>query len=136
MAHGGRRSLFLGVPPNEANERSYSSTWQPVTVPEDARSLTASAWTYQVAEPGSGADRQVLFVYDVDPALNGQLGRAPIAVVFADRLNTPTWQRRALTFDVREWRGRRLWLYGSVVNDGFGGRAYMWLDDLELAFCP
>jgi hypothetical protein len=136
MAHSGRRSLFLGVAANEPNRYSFSSTWQPVAVPANARSLTVSAWTYQVAEPGGGADRQLMLVYDVDPAENAELGRSPVAVVFAERTNAVTWQRRTLTLDVAAWRGRTLWLYSSVVNDGFGGRTYMVLDDTEMAFCP
>lgn len=136
MAHSGQRSLFLGIAPNEPNQYSYSSTWQPVVVPQSARTLRVSAWAYQVAEPGGGPDRQMLLVYDVDPAANGQLGRPPMAMVFSERMNAQVWQRRALTLDVSAWRGRTLWLYSAVVNDGFGGRAYMVLDDTEMAFCP
>jgi hypothetical protein len=136
MAHSGQRSLFLGVAANEPNAYSFSSTWQPVRVPEAATTLALSAWTYQVAEPGGGPDRQLLLLYDVDPADNAQRGRSPIGQVFAERSNAQAWQRRSLTLDVRAWRGRTLWVYSSVVNDGFGGRAYMVLDDLEVAFCP
>jgi hypothetical protein len=107
-----------------------------VQVPAGARSLAVGAWVYQVAEPGGGPDRQLLLVYDVDPAANAELGRPPIAVVLAERGNAQAWQRRVLTFDVSAWRGRTLWLYASVVNDGFGGRAYMVLDDAETSFCP
>jgi hypothetical protein len=136
MAHSGQRSLFLGVAPNERNVYSYSSAWQAVIVPSSARTLAVSAWTFQAAEPGGGPDRQLLLLYDIDPAENATAQRPPVAVVFADRLNVQAWQRRALTLDVSAWRGRRLWLYSSVVNDGFGGRAYMMLDDMEMAFCP
>jgi hypothetical protein len=136
MAHSGRRSLFLGVAPNEPNAFGYSTTWQPVAVPEAASSMTVSGWTFQAAEPGGGPDRQLLLVYDVDPALNTGQGQPPIGIVFAERLNAQAWQRRALTMDVRPWRGRNLGVYSSVVNDGFGGRAYMVLDDMEVVFCP
>jgi hypothetical protein len=46
------------------------------------------------------------------------------------------WQRRTLTFDVTGYRGQRLWIYATVVNDGFGGRAWMHLDDMSAQFCP
>jgi hypothetical protein len=136
MAHGGQRSLFLGIAQNESNLYSYSSAWQAVTVPATARTLTVSGWTFQGSEPGGGPDRQLLLVYDVDPAQNASLQRSPVGVVFAERQNAQQWQRRALTLNVSAWRGRPLWLYASVVNDGFGGRTYMMLDDLEMAFCP
>ena len=136
MAHSGQRSLFLGIAPNEPNTFSYSTTWQPVTVPAMAGSMTVSGWTFQAAEPGGGPDRQLLLVYDVDPAHNTGSGQQPIGIVFAERLNAQAWQRRALTMDVRPWRGRTLWIYSSVANDGFGGRAYMVLDDMEVSFCP
>jgi hypothetical protein len=136
MAHSGRRSLYLGIAPGEANAYAYSTTWQPVTVPANTTTMAVSAWTFQGAEPGGGADRQLVLVYDVNPADNTSAGRAPIAVVVAERSNAQAWQRRSLTMDVTAWRGKTLWFYASVVNDGLGGRAYMLLDDTEVAFCP
>jgi hypothetical protein len=136
MAHGGERSLLLGILPGEANLFSYSTVWQRVDVPASARTMTVRAWTYQAAEPGGGPDRQLMLVYDVDPELNLQLQRSPIARVFGERINAGAWQRRTLTMDVTAWRGSALWLYATVANDGFGGRAWMYLDDVEVELCP
>jgi hypothetical protein len=134
--HTGNRSLLLGVIPGEPNVLSYSSTWQRVRVPNDATRLTVAAWTYQQAEAGAGPDRQLFLIYDVDPATNGTAQRSPIATVFGERSNAAAWQRRSLTLDVASYRGRYLWVYGTVMNDGFAGRAWMYLDDLETVFCP
>lgn len=136
MAHGDHRSVVLGVMPDEPNRFAYSSLWQPVDVPADATRLTVAAWTFQEAQPGGGADRQLMLVYDRDPADNTDGARSPVAYVFAERSDAKAWQRRTKTLDVTEFRGRRLWLYSTVVNDGLGGRAWMFLDDVEMVFCP
>jgi hypothetical protein len=135
-AHSGKRSLLLGILPGETNVLSWSSAWQRVRVPNDATDLTVAAWTYQQAENGAGPDRQLLLVYDIDPADNTTEHRSPIATVFGERTNTAAWQRRSLTFGVSEYRGRFLWIYSTVMNDGYGGRVWMNLDDTEAMFCP
>lgn len=135
MAHAGRRSLVLGILSDEANRYAYSSAWQRVQVPIDAVDLSVVGWTFQEAQPGGGADRQLLLVYDIDPAANAQGQRSPILRVLGERSDAKAWQRRVESLDVRPWRGRSLWVYASVVNDGAGGRAWMMLDDVEAVFC-
>ncbi len=134
--HGGERSMLLGILPPEPNELAYSTLWQSLEVPPAARTMTVLAWTYQAAEPGGGPDRQLILVYDVDPGDNLDFGRPPIARVVSERSDVRAWQRRALTFDVTGYRGRTLWLYATVLNDGHGGRTWMFLDDLEVIICP
>jgi hypothetical protein len=136
MLHSGERSMLLGILPGEPNVFSYSTIWQPVSVPTDATSMTVSAWTYQAAQPGGGPDRQLMLIYDVDPDENLSGQRSPIAYVFGERVNANAWQRRTLTIDVTSYRGQTLWLYSTVANDGLGGRAWMVLDDLEVKICP
>lgn len=135
MPHGGRRMLLLGIVWNEANTFNYSTVWQRLAVPSRARSMTVRAWAYQAAQPGGGADRQLMLIYDIDPDQNLQGQRSPLAYVFGERQNTEAWQRRTLTIDVTAYRGRALWLYSTAVNDGYGGRVWMALDDIEVAFC-
>lgn len=136
MGHAGHRSLVLGILPDERNRLAYSSMWQPVLVPPDARTMTVAAWTFEEAQAGGGPDRQLMLLYDIDPALNGRGQRGPVATVFNVRSDAKQWQRRTLSMDVTLRRNQRLWLYGTVVNDGTGGRAWMFLDDVEIAFCP
>jgi hypothetical protein len=136
MAWSGLRSLVLGVLSDEPNRLSYSTIWQPMRVPADASTMTVSARTFQEAQPGGGADRQLLLVYDVDPAQNIDGQRAPIAYVFGERSDAKAWQKRVRTIDVSAYRNRTLWIYATVFNDGRGGRAWMFLDDVEAAFCP
>lgn len=136
MGHGGQRSLVLGILPDERNQLAYSSAWQPVLVPSDARTMTVGAWTFEEAQAGGGPDRQLMLLYDIDPALNGRGQRGPVATVFNVRSDAKQWQRRTLSADVTLRRNQRLWLYSTVVNDGTGGRAWMFLDDVEIAFCP
>ena len=40
-----------------------------------------------------------------------------------------------MTFDLSAWRGRTLQIYMSVYNDGRGGTAAMFLDDVSLLVC-
>jgi hypothetical protein len=136
MVHGGARSMLLGILPGETNQFSFSTIWQGVRVPNDATNMTVSAWTFQAAQPGGGPDRQLMLVYDVDPGETLTWQRSPIGTVFAERVNADAWQRRTLTMDVSQYRGRDLWLYSSAVNDGQGGRVWMVLDDIEVKFCP
>jgi hypothetical protein len=134
--HSGQRSMLLGIRPGEPNEYSYSTIWQAVDVPANASTMAVAAWTYQGAEPGGGPDRQLMLVYDVDPDHNREGRQSPIAYVFGERVDARTWQRRTLTIDVSEYRGSTLWIYSTVLNDGMGGRAWMYLDDVEVVFCP
>jgi hypothetical protein len=136
MAAAGERSLALGILPGEPNLFSYSTAWQPLAVPGSARTMSVAVWTYQAAEPGGGPDRQLMLVYDIDPAQNLQGQRSPVAYVFGERVNAGAWQRRTLTLDVTPYRGQTLWLYTTVANDGFGGRAWMFIDEVEAVFCP
>ncbi len=136
MAHSGLRSLVLGILSDEPNRLAYSTLWQPVRVPSDATTMQVSAWTFQEAQPGGGADRQLMLVYDVDPASNIDGQRAPLASVFAERSDAKAWQRRVRNLDVSAYRNQTLWIYATVVNDGLGGRAWMFLDDTEVSFCP
>jgi hypothetical protein len=136
VVHSGLRSALLGILPGEPNQLAYSTLWQPVAVPSGARMATVAAWAYQAAEPGGGPDRQLLLVYDIDPGQNTGGQRSPIARVLSERSDARAWQRRTYTFDVTSYRGRTLWLYASVLNDGVGGRAWMYIDDLDVAFCP
>ena len=91
---------------------------------------------FQGAEPGGGPDRQLVLLYDVDPAQNLQNQRSPIAYILGERVNSGAWQQKVFTFDVTRYRGQRLWLYASVSNDGQGGRAWMLLDDVDVSVCP
>ena len=136
MVHDGGRAMLLGIVPGEPNVFSFSSIWQGMDVPDDATTMTVSAWTFQAAQPGGGPDRQLMLVYDVDPGDNVSGQRSPVGYVFGERENVDAWQRRTLTIDVSDYRGGRLWLYSSAVNDGLGGRVWMVLDDIEVKFCP
>jgi hypothetical protein len=136
VVHTGQRSELLGILPAEPNEYTYSTLWQPLAVPPGATTMAVAAWTWQAAEPGGGPDRQLMLIYDIDPDLNQQGQRSPIAYVFGERLDARAWQRRTLTIDVTGYRGQTLWFYATVLNDGLGGRAWMYLDDVEVAFCP
>ena len=136
MGHSGSRSIVLGILPDEPNRFAYSTVWQPVSVPEDATDLSIAAWTFQEAQAGGGPDRQLMLVYDIDPQLNVSGQRSPIATVFGERSDAKAWQRRTRTLDVSAYRGETLWLYSTVLNDGLGGRVWMFLDDVEMVFCP
>lgn len=128
--------MLLGIAANEPNVYNRSTMWQPMAIPANARTMRVNVWTYQAAEPGSGPDKQLMLVYDIDPAQNLQGQRSPIGTVFNERVNAQAWQLRTFNMDVSAYRSRTLWLYASAVNDGQGGRVWMTLDDIEVIVCP
>lgn len=134
--HSGRWSLLAGLLPSEPNELAWSSVWQPVSIPEDAATLRFSAWVYRAAEPGPpGDDAQLVLVFDVDPARNVELRRAPVAIALADRSDERMWRRIVAEVPVTRHRGRTLWLYLGARNDGEGGRTWMFADDVTAEVC-
>ena len=40
-----------------------------------------------------------------------------------------------MSFDLSQWRGQTVQVYFNVYNDGLGGTAAMFLDDVSLATC-
>lgn len=122
--HGGNRSLALGITKG-ASQKSYSSARQTVTIPLSANTVALSFWfNAMMADPIRGQ-----FVELVLLAPNGTVLDKP----WRSQNDSRTWNQ--MSFDLSRWRGRTLQIYFNVYNDGQGGTAGMFLDDVSLVAC-
>jgi hypothetical protein len=124
-AHAGARSLALGITQG-ANTKSYSSARQPVWLPANATQAKLTFWVYAVVGSEPVADKlQALLLKP-----NGDT----LAILWTSNANNPTWTQ--LTYDLTPWVGEAVQVYFNVINDGVGGTAGMFLDDVSLVACP
>jgi len=124
--HSGDRSLALGIVQG-GNVQSYSSARQTVTIPGDAGKVTLSAWVYAMADGAVTTDYMELALLSAD-------GGTILDKPWYSRNDSRTWNQ--MTFDLSRWRGYTLQIYFNVYNDGLGGTAGMFLDDVSLVACP
>ena len=124
IARSGGRSLLLGIH-NEPNAASFSSAWQLVDVPAQAAEVRFSFWYYPVSTD-TEHDRQYVLVLDERDAFLGQ--------VLWGGLSGERWIFSG-EHDLTHLAGRRLKLYFGVRNDGHGGSAAMYVDDVALDVC-
>ncbi len=122
--HSGRRALALGITKG-ASQQSYSSARQTVVIPPTATTVTLSFWFYAMVE-GPIHDQHMALVL---LAPNGEVLDQP----WRARNDSRTWNQ--LSFDLTRWRGRTVQIYFNVYNDGRGGIAGMFLDDVSLVAC-
>ncbi|MCX7708148.1 MAG: hypothetical protein N2204_09085, partial [Anaerolineae bacterium] len=123
--HSGNRSLLLGIT-SGGNVQSFSSARQTVTIPATSSQVRLSFWFYAMAD--SPATTDYMEVVLLDPA--GAILNKP----WRSHNDSRVWNQ--LTFDLTSWRGQTVQLYFNVYNDGVGGRAAMFLDDVSLTSCP
>lgn len=122
--HGGNRSLAMGIF-RGLSQLSYSSARQTVTIPATANTVTLSFW---------------FNAWMTDPVRNQHVelvllapDNATLDIPWRSQTDTRVWNY--LSFDVSRWRGRTLQVYFNVYNDGQGGTAGMFLDDVSLIAC-
>jgi hypothetical protein len=124
--HSGDRSLALGITKG-GNARSFSSARQGVTIPTAASKVTLSFWVYTMATGAPTTDYMELVILASD-------GKTVLDKPWYSRNDSRIWNQ--MTFDLSAWRGRTIQLYFNVYNDGAGGAAGMFLDDVSLIACP
>ena len=124
--HSGTRSLQMGIT-SGANVESFSSARQMVSIPPGAAQVTLSFWYYAIAEAPATTDYMEVALLSAD-------GSAILAKPWFSHNDSRLWNQTA--FDLTAWRGRTIQLYFNVYNDGVGGRAAMFLDDVSLSTCP
>ncbi len=125
----GERSLALGITKG-GNQPGFSSARQAVTIPADASKVTLAFSVYARAEGPVTTDYMELVLLGAD-------GSTVVDKPWYSRNDSRTWNR--LTFDLTRFAaggGRTLHLYFNVYNDGLGGMAGMFLDDVSLVACP
>jgi len=119
----GARALFLGT--DQLNVYTYSSIRQEVYLDPAYPQLTLEFWTNTWAETLTGADHQEAVLLEPDPSI--------IAKVWRVLLNERAWVQRSIALD--QYSGRVVAIYFNVVNDGAGGRTWMYLDEVHLWGC-
>ncbi len=122
--HSGMQSLRLGII-EDSNAVSHSAAQQQITVPTGGTS-TLHWWVYTVSESNAGNDHQKLLLLKPDGVV--------LATLWDETGNARTWQEK--TSDLTPFAGQQVILYFVVDNDGSGGRTGMYLDDVQLFFCP
>jgi len=131
--HSGARAVQLGSPPaaGASTRGSYSSIRQLVTIPANAGGVTLRWWhLYGTAEaattdPGTTSDRQEVLLLTPDEKV--------LAVVQRVRRNDSGWQQE--TADLTAYRGRSVYLYFNVYNNGNGAATWAYVDDVQLETC-
>lgn len=122
--HSGARALALGITKGPS-QKSYSSARQTVTIPPHVASVTLSFWfNAMLAGPVHGQYMELALL-------------APDGAVLDKLWHTQNDSRiwNQLQFDMARWRGRTVQIYFNVYNDGQGGTAGMFLDDVTLVAC-
>lgn len=146
-SHTGLWSMRHGIEPGLPLKTSHSSVYQMVSIPADATEATLHFWwrrfteetpAYLLKQPLAPEDRlhlsalgysgdtqEVLVLHGVHWTVLKMLARV--------RLNEGVWVEER--FDLSEFAGQRIVLYFNCYNDGYGGRTWMYLDDVSLTVC-
>lgn len=124
--HGGERSLALGIT-RGGNRQGYSSAQQMASLPASASKITLTFWFYALTEGYATGDKMELVLLAAD-------GKTVLDKPWSTRNDSRVWNQ--LTFDLTRWRGRTLIVYFNVYNDGQGGTAGLFLDDVSMTSCP
>ena len=122
--HSGNQSLMLGIT-SGANVESFSSARQTVTIPATATQTTLNFWFYAMASAPATTDYMEVVLLDSAGAI--------LTKPWVSHNNSQLWNQ--LSFDLSPWRGQTVQLYFNVYNDGLGGTAAMFLDDVSLTAC-
>ena len=123
--HGGNRALALGIT-SGANVESYSSARQTVTIPPAATPTTLSFWFYAMAGSPATTDYMEVVVLDAT-------GSSILAKPWYSHNDSRLWNQ--MSFDLTPLQGQTVQIYFNVYNDGVGGKAAMFLDDVSLQAC-
>jgi hypothetical protein len=122
VVHGGARAARLGIV-DGVDVYSYSSTWQVVTIPADARQATLSYWVYPLSNDVFPVDLQLVLV------LNEHFR----VVNYVDRTLSDSQQWSQHNYDMTPFAGQTVYVYFGVVNRGYTGRtSAMYVDDVSL----
>ncbi len=154
--HGGSRSVRLGIEPGDANIYSHSSAYQKVRVPANADSITLSFWARRFTDERTrGRPDPTLDLYDPARVIAGKFDwhtrseRARydwqevlvlqggcynwLATLMRERSNDGVWTQ--YTYDLTPFRGQEIVIYFNVINNGYGGRTWMYVDDVQVLAC-
>jgi hypothetical protein len=123
-AHSGARAMRLGLD-GAPNRVSYSSIRQPISIPATAAAAYLTFWAYPISEASGEGDRQEAILLYPDGST--------AAIIWRTLSNSQTWT--PFSFNLAAFAGQTFILYFNVYNDGVGGRAALYLDDVSLQVC-
>ena len=124
LAFSGARSARLGATSGR-DVFSYSSVWQRVTIPAEATQVTLTAQVYPISQDVPGTDVQQIMILNENFRALRTLARG--------LSNSQTWEARS--YDLSDLRGRTIYVYFSVVNQGrTSGLSAMYVDDVSLTW--
>lgn len=122
MVHSGARSVRLGIVEGY-DIYSYSSIWQTVTIPADARRATLTYWTYPMSRDEFPHDLHLILLLDDKFHILG----------YADQSLADLRQWIPGSYDMTPFAGRTVTLYFGVYNGGGTDRpSAMYLDDVAV----
>lgn len=130
-SHTGEHSALLGILTPEEDVFSFSSVWQDILVPPDAKRATLSFWYHPLSlDP---EDRQIAEVREPNNENRNRLRGFP-----DDTSNEQKWLFSS--FDLTEhYPGKTIQLYFSAFNRNQdshpGGITAMYVDDVSLEVC-
>jgi hypothetical protein len=137
QVRSGVRSVRLGIDPatvpGVSGKESFSSIRQAINLPVTANVAKISWWHFDRTEEGvlTEVPRMILLDRQELVLLNMDLSTA--SVPYSARLNGGAWVQT--TVDLTNFRGRPLFLYFNVLNDGNTLRTWQFIDDVTLTLC-
>jgi hypothetical protein len=119
--------------PGVSGKESFSSIRQAINLPVTANVAKISWWHFDRTEEGvlTEVPRMILLDRQELVLLNMDLSTA--SVPYSARLNGGAWVQT--TVDLTNFRGRPLFLYFNVLNDGNTLRTWQFIDDVTLTLC-
>ncbi|RPJ50182.1 MAG: carboxypeptidase regulatory-like domain-containing protein [Chloroflexi bacterium] len=151
VKRSGSRSMRVGITSSGEDVYSYSSAWQKITIPADAKRAKLNLWLYPLSresgatnfpprsvsrspDPLKGLDRERMSMYsDVQWVMLRDTYNNLLETLVEQRSNAATW--KSYGFDLSSYAGRTLWVYLGVYNDGWGGATGMYVDDVSMTIC-
>lgn len=124
--HTGNRALALGIT-SGGNQTSFSSARQVVSIPAGPAQVTLTFWFYAMTTSSPTTDYMEMVLLNAS-------GTAILAKPWYSHNDSRLWNQ--ISFDLTPWRGQTVQLYFNVYNDGLGGVAALFLDDVSLTACP
>ncbi|RME77455.1 MAG: peptidase S8 [Chloroflexi bacterium] len=126
VVHSGQRAARLGIA-SGPDRNSFSSVWQKVTIPAEARKVTLKAFVYPVSQDAPYNDVQTIAILNRNFRL--------LKVLSRELSNSQQWEERV--YDLSDLRGQTVYVYFSVFNRGYTGKpSALYVDDVSLTWSP
>ena len=120
--------LSSWLPPTEFDGSNSYGVSQVYHIPDDASSAYISMWVYRPSTSGIGeSDRQYIRLVDEDIDDNVKLD------LMWGIVNTPSWVY--VEYPINTMIGERFRIQAGTINDGVGGVAALYFDDVTLVVC-